>query len=171
MRFVRLAIIGLVLLFLFATGISLLIPSRVIISRATNLAPGRDSILREIDDLVRWKNWYPGFGQTSLTGVKSINGKIVEADADGIKLTITKASENQVDVDVQKGDRPVHTHWQLIRHAVSDTLTLRSYYEFDFKWYPWEKLAGLLLEKTYGPVMEQGLKNLKDMGDSQSVIF
>ncbi len=167
MRFVRLAIIGLVLLFLFATGISLLIPSRVIISRATNLAPGRDSILREIDDLVRWKNWYPGFGQTTLSGVERVNGKIVEANADGIKLTIANANDRQVDVDMQRANRPVHTHWQLIRHSVSDTLTLRSYYEFDFKWYPWEKLGGLLLEKTYGPVMEQGLKNLKDMGDSQ----
>jgi hypothetical protein len=162
MRFVRLAIIGLLLLFLFATGISLLIPSRVIISRATNLAPGRDSILREINDLARWKNWYPGFGQTTLTGIKKVNGKIVEANANGIKLTIAKSSERQVDVDIQKGDRPVLTHWQLIRHSVSDTLTLRSYYEFGFKWYPWEKLAGLLLEKTYGPVIEQGLKNLKE---------
>jgi hypothetical protein len=33
--------------------------------------------------------------------------------------------------------------------------------DFKLRWYPWEKFSSLLLEKRYGPVMEQGLAKLK----------
>jgi hypothetical protein len=33
--------------------------------------------------------------------------------------------------------------------------------DFHLRWYPWEKFASLLLEKSYGPRMEQGLATLK----------
>jgi hypothetical protein len=35
--------------------------------------------------------------------------------------------------------------------------------DFHLGWLPWNKFSGLLLEKRYGPRMEQGLTKLKSL--------
>jgi hypothetical protein len=35
--------------------------------------------------------------------------------------------------------------------------------DFRLRWYPWEKFSSLLLEKRYGPMLENGLDNLKKL--------
>lgn len=35
------------------------------------------------------------------------------------------------------------------------------YFDFTFKWYPWEKFSSIIYDKQLGPQMEQSLLNLK----------
>ena len=150
-----------VLLFLLVTAISLFIPAQVTISRAINLSPGNDSVLNGINDLAKWVNWYPGFNKVSLSGVEYHNNKMIKANAGGVRMAILTDNDSIVSVEMLRGQRPVRATWQLIHHSQSDSLTLRNYYNFHFKWYPWEKFSSLLLEQSYGPIMEQALKNLQ----------
>jgi len=35
------------------------------------------------------------------------------------------------------------------------------YFNFHFRWYPWEKLGSMYYDKQLGPLMEKSLINLK----------
>jgi hypothetical protein len=162
MKYLKLFLIGATALFIVMLGLSLTIPSKVIVSRAINLNPGSDSVLNEVADLARWQKWYPGFEQVHLKYIRIENGRILAGKANGISLKVDAFNDSTVTVQMQKSDRPVMASWKLIRYAYSDSLTLHNTMEFNLKWYPWEKLSGLLFEKSYGPIMEKGLLNLKN---------
>jgi hypothetical protein len=51
--------------------------------------------------------------------------------------------------------------WKVIEHANSDSLTVQWYMDTQLRWYPWEKFASLLFDKSHGATMEQGLGKLK----------
>jgi hypothetical protein len=57
MRFVKLAIISAVVLFLITLGISSLIPSHVRISRAVNMHASQDSIIARVLNIQDWQGW------------------------------------------------------------------------------------------------------------------
>jgi hypothetical protein len=59
------------------------------------------------------------------------------------------------------GRETLLSSWELHRYASTDSVTLQWYMDFHNKWYPWEKFRSLFYEKTYGSMMETGLKNLK----------
>lgn len=162
MRYLKLLLLCIGALFIVMLGLSLLIPSHLKVSRAINLGSEQDSVLNKINDLSQWSNWYPGMGNVELNQKKMVNGKVIAATASGISLKILKSNDSLVMIQIQKGAKPVKIFWNLIRYNNTDSLTLQNYMEFDLKWYPWEKLSGLLFDKTYGPVMEEGLKNLKN---------
>ena len=61
MRLIKLAIISFVFLFLVVTAISLLIPSHIRISKATNIAPPKDSVLALIKRYRPMVAMAPGF--------------------------------------------------------------------------------------------------------------
>ena len=61
--------------------------------------------------------------------------------------------------------------WKFISHAGSDSATLQWYIDFNLRWYPWEKFASLLFEKSYGAQMEQGLSNLKKIVEKRRTSF
>lgn len=161
MKFLRLLIISFLAFTLIATGFSLFFPSSVRVSRAVNLGGGADSVLGLINDFAKWKQWYPGFSQVTLSNAQMDGNKVVAATVGGVSLQRLISNDSLVQVRLKKGAKPVLTSWKLIRHVGTDSLTLQNYMDFSFKWYPWEKFSSLLLERSYGAIMEQGLHNLK----------
>lgn len=161
MKIIKLLFISALVFFLIVTGFSLLIPSHVKISRATNIAPGKDSVLNQICDLDKWQSWHPQLQNVVLKDTVSSANRIVKATANGIQLSVLKCSDTAVTVQMQKGEHPINNNWVLIKHGPNDSLTLQNFMEFDFSWYPWEKFSSLMLDGSYGPVMEKGLANLK----------
>jgi hypothetical protein len=57
MRFVKLAIISAVVLFVVIFLFSLIIPSTVRVSRAIDISAPKDSLVAQLADLRQWKNW------------------------------------------------------------------------------------------------------------------
>lgn len=163
MKFIRLIAISAVVFFLVVTGFSLFIPSTVRISRATNVAPGKDYLLQKVCNLNEWQQWHPQLKDVVLKDIISADGKVIKATANGIGLSVIKCTSTEATIHMQKGRRPVENNWVLIKHGPNDSLTLQNFIEFEFKWYPWEKFSSLLLEKSYGPVMEMGLNELKNL--------
>jgi hypothetical protein len=66
MRLIRFGLISFVFLFLLITGISLFIPSHVIISKAINIKSGKDSVMAQLSNAANWKNWQPGMDTSKL---------------------------------------------------------------------------------------------------------
>ena len=154
MRFIKLGILSCIILFFIITAISLLIPSRVRISRATNIAPPPDSVVALIKDTSRWKEWFPpNMSKDSVLVFPKINIQ---------PLTLT---DSQMVFQLWQEDRkPMVSGWKIYHHASTDSLTLQWYMDFHLSWYPWQKFGSLLFEKTYGLMMENGLSNLKKGG-------
>jgi polyketide cyclase/dehydrase/lipid transport protein len=161
-KVIKLAILSFLFLFLIVFGISLFIPSHIRISRAVNLKSSADSVLAEISDMNKWKEWYPGFDTLHLDPLSQENGRLVSAKLSATIISITDARQNEVKAEFKSGNkRPVISGWEARSYNHSDSLTLQWYLDFKLKWYPWEKFFSLAYDKMYGTQMEEGLRNLK----------
>jgi len=149
MRMLKLALISVVLLFLVWTAIAFLIPSKVRISRATNIAARSENILGLVNDSAQWPRWHPWFSDTAV-------------DLKKVRFQWIERSDSLTRVRLQHpGARDLDNNFRIHRLG-GDSLTLQWYSDFHFRWYPWEKFSSLFLEGTYGSLMEQGIGRLRE---------
>jgi hypothetical protein len=148
MRVIKLGLISFVVIFLIITLISLLFPSHIRISKATNLPNERDSIFAL---LKQEEVWHPAYLDTASSRQMS-----------QLQKTIVEQTDSTLVYQLQQsGRKRVINGWELYGGPASDSLTLQWYMDFQLGWYPWEKFSSLFYEKTYGAMMERGLLNLK----------
>ncbi len=163
MGIIKLGFISLIVFALLITGISLFFPSHIRISKAVDINANRDSVQRQISDAANWKKWYPGADTMELliTDGKA-NGLLLDSLQGAI--SITNISDSSV-VAATAGPRirEAITGWNIYESSNPNTVTVQWYMDFYLRWYPWEKFSSLLLEKRYGPMMEQGLDKLKSL--------
>lgn len=159
MRLIKLAFISFLVFFLLITGISLFFPSHVRISKAIDINSSRDSVRARISQPLYWKNWYPGADTLSLYEADGVI-KGIRMPGNQV-LLITGYNDSTVTAaNSTSGNERASMGWNLIQ-SNPKTVTVQWYMDFKLRWYPWEKFSSLLLEKRYGPVMEQGLAKLK----------
>jgi hypothetical protein len=146
-KIIKLALISFVLIFGLLTAISLLIPSRVRISKAIDLHAPIDSVRTLITDTTQWKTWHPAYSggrqQQATIGFNTITDSLITA-------TISSPGKNSL-----------LNGWQFYSHQERESYTLQWYIDFKLRWYPWEKFGSLFYEATYGKMIEQGLSNIK----------
>jgi hypothetical protein len=160
MKVIRLLIISAVVFALMITGISLFFPSRVRISKAIDINATRDSVISQVADPVKWKNWYPG---TDTSDYLYLEGEIrgyTTGEMQGLMIkTVTDSSV--LAENIGKNSKKGGQGWIIYNSSVPNTVTIQWYMDIYLNWYPWEKFSSLLLEKRYGPILEKGLENLK----------
>lgn len=169
MRFVKLAILSFVILFVVITAISLFIPSHIRISKAVNLRGERDSIMALIKYPARWKSWYPGIDTAKLMYEEGAAKGVILDDrgSEPVYLAIHTIDTDEVTAQfVIPNMRPVVNGWKVISYPTNDSTTLQWYMDFHLRWYPWEKFRSLLLEGSYGAKMERGLSNFRKVVQS-----
>ena len=151
MRLIKLAILSFIILFLVGTAISMLIPSQIRISKATNFHHSqKQALLSAINDQDQWKEWHPAYMSDSLQRMKAVS------------VTREIQSDSELVFIMQQGKKPpVTCAWKFYEYPQADSLTLQWYMDFKLKWYPWQKFGSLFFENTYGRMMEEGLTNLK----------
>jgi hypothetical protein len=166
-RFVRLFIISIICLFAIVTAVSFFIPSRVRISKAINVKASPASIWLQIDDMGRWKNWNSFFSDVDPADIQRIDssdGKITGMTIRGTSVSWEKQTPGQrIAAMSREGRAPVLNSWSVLEIEGADSTAVQWYMDFHPKWYPWEKFASLMLEKTYGPRMEKSLGELKKL--------
>jgi len=162
MGVIKLGFISIIVFALIITGISLFFPSHIRVSKAIDIRAGKDSVMNEISDAVNWKKWFPGGDSASyFVEADTIKGIITST---GQSLVITRITDTSVlakytGPDAKKGQ----SGWNIIPTNSPDFITVQWFMDFQLRWYPWEKFSSLLLEKRYGPMMEQGLDKLKKL--------
>jgi Polyketide cyclase / dehydrase and lipid transport len=163
-RFIKLAFISFIILFIIVTAISLMIPSHVRISKAIRINAPKEKVMEQLSDPVKWKNWYPG---TDSLDFLYINGEIKGfiANRQSMQgLMITGKNDSAVTAaSVGATSKKISMGWNILRENNPGAVTVQWYMDFKLRWYPWEKFASLLFEKQYGIQMEQGLSKLKTM--------
>ena len=149
MRIIKFGIISFVILFLLLTLISLLFPSHIRLSKATNLPNKRQAIFALLKNDTAW---HPAYKDTATAKAFA-----------GLQKRVVEQSDSTYVVQLQQpGRKPVISGWQLYGGLASDSLTLQWYMDFRLGWYPWQKFSSLFYERTYGAMMEKGLANLKE---------
>ncbi|HEY1199991.1 MAG TPA: hypothetical protein VGE79_03370 [Niastella sp.] len=159
MRFVKLAIISAVVLFIVIFLFSLIIPSTVRVSRAIDISAPKDSLVARLADLREWKQWNIMANNPELG-----NEQFAESTITSEHMTITKTA--------QVGDTLL-TDWKQPNARVLNSgftwygndgqLVLQWYFDIKLRWYPWEKFGSIVFDKQLGPPMEKSLGNLKKL--------
>ena len=162
MGVIKLGFISLVVFALLITGISLFFPAHIRISKAVDINTGRGELLQQLSDPVNWKNWYPGADtmQLLITGGKAVG--LQDSLRGGI--SVSQLTDSTIIAAISgPGLRDAVTGWNIFEGSIPNSVTVQWYMDFHLRWYPWEKFSSLLLEKRYGPAMEQGLDKLKNL--------
>lgn len=163
MKYLKLIVISFIVFFGLATAVSIFIPSQIRVSRGINIGANNLRVMGYISNLSLWKHWYPGFNNMQLTNATIQNNKVVKAQANHIQIHITHATDSMVNAVLKKQSNTINISWQAAPHQSTDSLTLYANMDFRLRWYPWEKFSSLLLDKSYGDVLQQGLTNLKNL--------
>jgi hypothetical protein len=150
-RLIKLAFISIIIIFLIATGFSLMIPSHIRISKAINMHTSKNAIFPLIQNQEEWKSWHPAFIQNDST-----------PKFDSIHIVSQHQSDSELVMQLQQGKKDIVTNgWKIYEYAGVDSVTLQWYMDFHLKWYPWKKFGSLFYENTYGVMMQEGLENIK----------
>jgi hypothetical protein len=151
-RLIKLAILSIVFLFIVVTAVSLLIPSRIRISKAVNIHGSKDSIFALIADTGKWKLWHPAFIP---------NDSVPKFPA--VHIVQRVRTDSEIVMRLQQSGKPeVVNGWRIYHNPAADSLTLQWYMDFRLQWYPWQKLGSLFYENTYGVMMERGLDGIRE---------
>ena len=143
MRFFKLAIISLIVLFLVITALSALIPSHVRISRAIDIQSSQ-SPNKYVSDLSKWKDW----------------NKFVQPNDSALAIELVRATNDSVITTWQQGSGRKFESTFIFLKGQNYT-TVQWYFDFHLKWYPWEKFQSIIYDKEMGPEMESSLTELK----------
>lgn len=142
MRLIKLGAVSVFFLALVVFLMSLLIPSKVRISRAVNILAPKDSILAHLENPAKWSSWN-------------------EMVHEGTEISILSLSGDSVLTSWKTGKEPVVSGFAL--EESGGTTVVQWYFDFRLKWYPWEKFGSIVFDKHFGTPMEQSLNKLKKL--------
>jgi hypothetical protein len=169
LKYIKLAILSFIVLFIIVMIISLFMPSHVQISRARNMDTETGSLWRIIDDFKTWGQW-----NTLVPDLAEQNPDYSEEQLKTQEVTI-KWKEKQTALHVATIERskskPIITGWKVAKDAATDSLMVQWYIDIQLRWHPWEKFAGMLYEKSYGEKLSDGLDRLKNLVENRSPAY
>ena len=158
-RVIKLVAISLIVLFIITTGISLLFPSTVIVSRAININAKPDSIIVWIKDINAWKQWMEGMNDASVHIFSS-----TECEMGQTKVVIDSISPNTVrSLWQNKKGKWMMSTIHIYNDSAKPVTVVQWAFEQHVKWYPWEKFGSFMNDKILGPMMEKNLENLRKL--------
>jgi hypothetical protein len=157
MRFLKLGVISVIVFFIIFTLIGILFPSTIVVERSIKLSSNIDSVGKYISNYSKWNEWMAGAKQSEIKVMSEDSSKAFYGTT-VINLILYKDNTWQHE---WKGKSNAQTSTlQLVAIDKMQT-ALKWRFEQHVKWYPWQKLAGLMSEKILGTSMEQSLDTLK----------
>ncbi len=157
MRLIKLALISFVAIFLVVFLLSLLIPSHVRVSRAVNIDAPVDSVMNRLKDIRNWKSWNIMLHNPEYKDVQFAENSFT-SDQVQIKQTAVK-KDSVLTLWHQKNGRDINAGMACFN--LNGVTAVQWYFDFQLRWYPWEKIGSIIFDKQLGPPMEQSLGKLK----------
>jgi hypothetical protein len=157
MKFIRLLLVSVVLLFIVVGLVGALFPSHVLVSRAIDIQSSKATIIHYTNNITHWHTWMEGLESANVINTDSMHASIA-----GTKIVITKITDTTVisSWTNQSGNIQISTI-RFIEDTVHKRTIAQWQFEQDLTWYPWEKLGSIMNDKILGPMMEKNLNNLK----------
>ena len=159
MRFFKLAVISLIIIFLLFTCIGLFLPSSVTVTRKEFINAPADSVRFYTNNIYHWKYW--------LNGVDT-NYKLSTAKNATIKLGAYTISVLKSDsATIVTGWNGKHTKYRVchiqIDNSEPNVTTIYMSFQQHLSWLPWDRLGGMLHDEVIGPSMQASLDKLKEV--------
>lgn len=163
MRIFKLIFLSLLSLSVVICIISFFLPSHIRISRTIRIEKNSEAVMKELIDPSKWKNWYPGADTADFYYESGkIKGLVLKKDPWLVlKLDDVKEFEIIASYIKKTEDQKLLTVLNVFPDQDSSQVMVQWYMDFHPGWYPWKKFASLMYEKTYSPVIDKGLSNLK----------
>lgn len=170
MQKIKMLLFGFAGLFLLLTAVTSLIPSKVRVTRQVVIGSQQEAPIRqEVQHLYQWRKWHPFFQSALVTNVQFLDsldirkqslqfryhGKTTSIQAvdtlnNGFQCTLTTEGERPIDCDIHIAQLPslqsIQVTWTAIHHL---------------RWYPWEKIYGVFLDRMAGPGYDAALLGLQ----------
>lgn len=154
-------------IFLVISFVGLLLPSKVTVTKSVLINAKFENIRRQISDFNNWKNWNPLLQKEAVNAIyNQLRGNqpslsLNDNSGKQIDFKLIHSSNDTITVAVESHS-PTKLVYQflLIPHLSGKnqlTLNVNAY----FKWYPWEKIKGVFMDKMSGQQYEIMLNNLK----------
>lgn len=168
MRFVKLGLISIVFFCLLLTAFSLLLPSQTNISRAIDINAPADTVYTYINNIAKWKTWYADYDSSKASLSSVTIGKGASFTMNKTTVTLREALPDKIKAVWQTGNnQPVPGEFDFIAKDSASSMILQWNFIQKVKWYPWQKFASMVSDKTIGPFMEKSLENLKKEVEKQ----
>lgn len=167
MKLLKLGLISLVLLFLLATIMGSLLPSKVLVSRAVNIhAPG-DTVRSKIEDIRQWTEWMEGMNDPSVNIQSSVSAQIGKS-----QVTIAEKNDTAiVSTWVTAKGKPQISTMRIIEQPQQSVTIVQWQFEQSIGWLPWERLGSIMNDKIMGPMMENNLERLRQLIEAKNRIL
>lgn len=163
MRSLIIFFISLVAFSLVIFVLALLLPSSVGVTRTVIIKAPKEKISEQIGNFSNWQNWYPPMQDKSVGLVEKSDDEALLKDSLGreIVLKMNKSTSDTINVAFESlsSSKIVYQFIFMSKNADSTHVALNVH--TTFKWYPWQKLKGIVLDKMTGPMYEEMLENLK----------
>jgi hypothetical protein len=162
-RATKLIVISIVMLFIVLTGISLLIPGRTRVSRAINIHAPKFRVMPMISDMRNWREWNRFVEENDSMKPRYFADSIHAGDT---RIIMQSRNDELLQTVWKRGDRAYNSGLAIMEQG--SVTILQWYFDFDTKWYPWERFNSILFDKQIGPVMENSLAAVEKLiGNSQ----
>lgn len=167
MKYTKLALISIFCLSLLVLSISMLMPSKVVVSRAIDINAPADSVYKLLSNFAKWKLWLENYDTSKSSIIESGDG--LQLKMNNTTVTIVDTSHRTLKTLWTAGNAlPLPATLEVISHDSSSVTTVHWQFDQTIKWYPWEKFAAIFSEKTLGPFMDKSLDNLKQTAEHNS---
>lgn len=158
MRIIKLGVISLIAFFLLAVAMTSLLPSKITISRAIDIAGSTQKARLLVQDVNSWSQWMQQPDTSTKVEALSPN----EVQIGRTKVIIVSASEEKISTEWRTASgASMQGDFNFITSKDSQFITIQWAFTYKVKWYPWEKLASILADKQLAPFMESSLDRLK----------
>ena len=160
------------LLSLVMVFLSMLFPSEVVTSKWIMIGAQKKEVLAKLNNLDDWAAWNDILMQQE--NIKTYKKDSTLNKGDSITWGQSQQAFNIIrfdsiridglDMDIQMGgDQPVHSG---ITFSVQKDSVLMSWYIIEkLKWYPWEKIYGMMAADMKGPALQHSLSVFKEQLD------
>ncbi len=167
MKLLKLGFISLVILFLLATIMGSLLPSKVLVSRAVNIKAPLDSVRMQIEDIRQWPNWVEGMNDPSVSIQSAVSARIGRSE-----VTIAEKNDSTViSTWITAKGKPQISTMRIIYQPQQAVTIVQWQFEQSIGWLPWERLGSIMNDKIMGPMMEKNLDQLKRLIEAKTSIL
>lgn len=149
-------IIGLIVL---ATS---LLPSKISIVKSVDISGQGECAMNQVNDFNRWPEWLPLLkeGLATLRSVSGDDAVLNQRPGNTVELHYAiKTADSTLVTMTQPGANPVEMIF-LFNQTKSGS-KLHFIVNTKLRWYPWEKIGGIFVDKMMGGQYEEALKNIK----------
>jgi hypothetical protein len=165
MRLIKLILISIIVLFGVTAFLFMLFPSDIRISRVIAVNDVQKDIGAVISDMGTWRKWNLFTRSSDLTHISISNpskGTGAFIHSDKLNVVITRVTPDTVRVKWVEDGKSFSSNFTMAQEG-GQRVVVQWYFEFHFRWFPWEKLGSMFYDKQMGPPMEESLINLKHL--------